>query len=162
MPRKSFLYAAPLPLLLSACMGSDCTQDPRYAGLGTAANCIANGGFERETDRLAADADQKTRLAAELRAENQQLRNQLASLNARERTLANRLIGVNDEIALLERGLSQRLQRQQIGQAEYDLGVSQLQDLTAQRRNVTPTDPQAEAKIAQLEAEIAELKRFLS
>lgn len=162
MRRRPFLAALLLPLVLAACLGGgDCTGDPQLAGLSTAAGCTFGGGYKAETQNLETVAQERTQLAAELKAQNRELSAQLASLNDRERDLAGRLIEVNDDIAGMDSRLTNLLRQEQISQAEYDLRQSQLVDLTAQRRGLAPTDPQAARRITELESEIADLQRFL-
>lgn len=146
---------------LNACVASDCTGDPRYMDTAEAYYCIGSGGTKRHTEALGLEAETKTTLAASVRAENARLNAQLASLNERERAAARRLMAANSELAALDQRLVSRRASQQITEAEYQLGRSQLRGIDAQRRTIKLADPAAEERVRALQRAVDELRRVL-
>ena len=146
--------------LIAACSVDNC-GDASQDGLATALNCTINpGGYQAQTDALAAELSQKQTLAADLRAENARLRGTLNALDGEAQQATSRLITVNTQMAALDDQLNAQLRQQSISQAEFDLAQSQLSDLNNRRSNLNPANAADARRIEGLEAEIADLQNL--
>ena len=155
--RNTTLLGIGMVGLLSACTAEQC-GDPNTDGLATALGCVAGPGYQQQTNALAAELSQRESIADDLRAENQRLNTNLASLGVEERQATSRLINVNGQIANLVDQLDAQLSQQQISRTEYELLQSQLSDLNSRRSSVDPGNAADTARIAELESDIAELE----
>lgn len=159
--RSTFASLVTATLSLSACAPADCSNNPDLDGLATAAGCLVSGGYRAETSALRSKAAERQALANTLNQQSADLRSELARLNTQERQVANRLLAVGDSLVALESELAERTRQQRLSQTEYDIALSELESLAAQRGSIEPSDPQAQAKIAALEAEIAALRQIV-
>ena len=155
---KTLLAIGAGATMLSACSVENC-DNPATDGLGAALACVTNAdGYEAQTQELAAEANARQGVAAQLRAENAQLNRDLNQLNAEQRALSNRIAASNSRLATLDDALNRQLRNQQISQAEFDLAQNQLNDLLNRMPSVGSGSAADAARVSQLEAEVADLE----
>jgi hypothetical protein len=142
----------------AGCASGPCTGDPRTDDLACASQGVFSGGYQQRVAERQAIADERQQQARYLRAENQSLEAQIASLNSR-------IAAQRQELNRLGSALQQASAQGQLTPAEAAIRQAQLDRLNRQQQALQQSKAQTaelQKKADALQKEIDDLKASLA